>query len=861
MKKRLLMCLMALGMYQAQATDYYVNDGVLEPGSICSAVGAAGNSGLNPTVPKTLTSVVNGLSLQPGDIVYIDKGLYTSQWGCSGTLGAGTAANPIRFVGVDSSSTNIKGVLGVGNGMEISCTTPQNLYWEFSNLAITAEAGLTALIVGIGGRPYANVKYTNCMIKAEAGPAINVIGSMDNFTFTGCRIQSNVTCLNLVAGGGPTTITNNTFSNCTIVHAATSGQTVVYVGAGTRNNNTFDKCTIINNGNGNIFEFPGGNHEFTKITNCQIKGTNSPVAATFAGGSALTSFQFTNNYVSGVVTGIASANPNQGFMNISNNSFYTSGNCLGNSATGGYFRDATIRNNIFYSTATAGANNAALFINSNAGANINPPALIDYNHYYTPNGANAGNFNGTAKATLALWQNTIGTNDANSSTGDPLYASAAAGDLSISCSSPAFKTGFATTLTTDIFGSTRPATPSKGAYENTTVVTVTTNPTAPSYCVGGSASITASGATTYSWSPATALSATTGATVTANPTNTTTYTITGTSAGCTGTATVTVTVNNLPTIAVSPAAPAICEGATASLTASGATSYSWSPATDLDATTGATVNATPASDATYTVTGTDANSCTNTATVTVTVNANPATPVLADFDDVCSNASNVTLAGATPTGGVYSGTGVTSGEFDPSTGAGTYTITYTYTDGNGCSSEIDASITVNAAPSAPVLANFADVCSNASALTLAGATPTGGVYSGTGVTAGSFDPATAGSGTHTITYTITDANNCTASTDATILVTVCTGINDSKNGVATSIYPNPNEGTFQLTFDPNKSGNVEMVLLNAQGQEQYRRKLAISGSTEKVALDLTPGVYHLQLLYEGSTYHEKVVIR
>lgn len=51
------------------------------------------------------------------------------------------------------------------------------------------------------------------------------------------------------------------------------------------------------------------------------------------------------------------------------------------------------------------------------------------------------------------------------------------------------------------------------------------------------------GAVDYSSSPATALTATTGSSVTANPTTTTTYTVTGTDAnGCVNTAAVTVTL-------------------------------------------------------------------------------------------------------------------------------------------------------------------------------------------------------------------------------------------------------------------------------------------------------------------------------
>lgn len=60
-------------------------------------------------------------------------------------------------------------------------------------------------------------------------------------------------------------------------------------------------------------------------------------------------------------------------------------------------------------------------------------------------------------------------------------------------------------------------------------ITASKNP----ICLGETTTLTASGATTYSWSPATGLNGTVGAQVQANPAATTTYTISGTSSGCT----------------------------------------------------------------------------------------------------------------------------------------------------------------------------------------------------------------------------------------------------------------------------------------------------------------------------------------
>jgi len=73
--------------------------------------------------------------------------------------------------------------------------------------------------------------------------------------------------------------------------------------------------------------------------------------------------------------------------------------------------------------------------------------------------------------------------------------------------------------------------------------------------------LTASGASTYSWAPSAGLSATTGATVSANPTSNTVYTVTGTSAaGCVNTSQVDVKFTP-PTPVIAPTAPIICSTA------------------------------------------------------------------------------------------------------------------------------------------------------------------------------------------------------------------------------------------------------------------------------------------------------------
>ncbi len=80
------------------------------------------------------------------------------------------------------------------------------------------------------------------------------------------------------------------------------------------------------------------------------------------------------------------------------------------------------------------------------------------------------------------------------------------------------------------------------------------------------------------------------------------------------------------------------------------------------------------------------------------------------YQNVCLNANPITLSGATPSGGTYSGTGVSNGVFTPiNAGAGTHSITYTYNDGNGCSGACSFDITVKPTKTASVNAS---ACSN-----------------------------------------------------------------------------------------------------------------------------------------------------
>lgn len=223
---------------------------------------------------------------------------------------------------------------------------------------------------------------------------------------------------------------------------------------------------------------------------------------------------------------------------------------------------------------------------------------------------------------------------------------------------------------------------------NTKVSTVTVKATPTvsannaSVCDGNAAILNATGATTYLWN-----TSATSASISVSPSVTTNYTVTGTTNGCSNTKVVTVTINSTPVVTVSNAT--VCAGSAAILTASGANTYNWS-----NAVTTATVSVSPSTSTSYTVTGYN-GSCQDVKIANVTVNALPSVSLSVPVTDLCVNESAIMLNGS-PAGGTYAGSGISGSSFNPSLiGPGTFTLTYTYTDGNSCSNSDQKTITVS----------------------------------------------------------------------------------------------------------------------------------------------------------------------
>ena len=293
-------------------------------------------------------------------------------------------------------------------------------------------------------------------------------------------------------------------------------------------------------------------------------------------------------------------------------------------------------------------------------------------------------------------------------------------------------------------------------------------------CTDSSTVITASGAKTYLWSPSIGLSATTGSSVTANPTVTTKYTVLGTdSLGCSDTSSITIVVNPKLVITISPLNPRVCIGTPTTLTASGATYYVWSPVTGLSSSTGSSVMANTTITATYTVTGTDTIGCFAIDTFILKVDTVPILKVAPSPATICAGVpTELTASGAVnyswlPTTGlnIANQASVMAGP--------TITTIYTIsgTDSNGCTGNITDTINVNPLPIITAKGIPAKVCADSSAVLTAqgGKTYTWLPSTGLSATTGSMVIATP---TITTKYTVTGTDTLGCSDTATVTVIV-----------------------------------------------------------------------------------------
>ena len=451
----------------------------------------------------------------------------------------------------------------------------------------------------------------------------------------------------------------------------------------------------------------------------------------------------------------------------------------------------------------------------------------------------------------------------------------------------------------------------------TAVVTVNAAPvvtlaTPPAQC-GGSVTLDAGNAgSLFNWSDQSSLQTTsTGISGT--------YSVTVTSSNnCTASASVVVTINTPPTILINPSSANTCAGAPVTLTAGGANSYVWSNAattaavsvhsganatytvtgTDLNSCTAsasASVTVTPAitssvsqqicsgqsynghnAAGTFTDTLSTASGCDSIVTLTLTVlpainttttqticfgtsyNGHNAT---GSFNDTLTSASGCdSIVGLTltvlPQASLALNHAICQGEtFMGHNTAGNFSDTLTAA--SGCDSIVYLQLTVNALPQVSLTLTFDTLCSNASAVTLAGGLPAGGNYSGAGVTNTQFSPSNAPLGLDTIFYNYTDTNGCYNNNYAFAYTEICTGIANAGNSLF-SVLPNPAQDVITIK-NADLTGNSFVEVSDLLGRLLISQPFE-NNNTQLSLRELPAGIYVLSITQGNNrVYSTKVV--
>jgi gliding motility-associated-like protein len=366
---------------------------------------------------------------------------------------------------------------------------------------------------------------------------------------------------------------------------------------------------------------------------------------------------------------------------------------------------------------------------------------------------------------------------------------------------------------------------------------VTVSPTSAAVCNGQSATFTASGAGNYQWFINSTLVGT-GPTITTSPAVTTTYTVSGNIGGCPGSATVTVTVFQ-PTPLTMPAPPTFCDQAIpVNLPAALPTGGSWS---GPNVTTAGVFTPTPGGIGVVNLTYTyvNANGCTSTGTLPVNVQVVPAFANAGNDTSFCQDALPVDLFEAPP-GGTWVGAGP-GGSYVPST-VGGFTLTYTFGTGSCLTSD---NVNVQVVPATSLtLPPDIERCIDGAVVALSG-NPTGGAWSGAGVSGPpwNFDPAVAGVGDHTLTYTFVNASNCEsqetlqATVHALPVVNAGSDITLCDQPIAYQLGGDPVGGTWSSTWLPIAPDNS--VTPNGVGTDQLTYTFTdANGCTNSASIQL-----------------------
>lgn len=321
---------------------------------------------------------------------------------------------------------------------------------------------------------------------------------------------------------------------------------------------------------------------------------------------------------------------------------------------------------------------------------------------------------------------------------------------------------------------------------------------------------------------------------------------------------ITVQEHNLPVVAVTGSA-AYCTGDSTVLTGtSGGTSQWYLDGAPIAGATTSTFAVTVPG--VYNMIKTNLNGCSDSSATGITVieNALPVVGLSAAQNVACIDADSIQVTGF-PAGGTYSANIVAGDLFVPAdAGAGVHQVTYDYTDGNGCASADTVDITVNDLPVVSASPSTNTACFYDGLITLTGS-PAGGLFTGTGVTGTSFDPAAGTVGTNNVTYSYTDGNGCANTAGFTIAVDSCLSVTEL-NGWSASVYPNPANETIHLVYSGSQEGVAVIRLIDVTGKAVYTTTMTQMTSADVSVRQLENGTYWMQVETTQGMLTQKLMV-
>lgn len=368
----------------------------------------------------------------------------------------------------------------------------------------------------------------------------------------------------------------------------------------------------------------------------------------------------------------------------------------------------------------------------------------------------------------------------------------------------------------------------------TTSATVLVNP-APmvtilaqdAICKGDDISISAiTNANTFHWNTGQNT-----ATINVSPTINTTYTVLVTDEnGCTSTASTVVNVKSLPSVYIS-GENAVCQGDTATLTATGGESYLWNTGQSTS-----TLNVT--SSGTYKVTATGSNGCMATAQSIVTVHALPIATVT-EMAEICRG-QQATLMTDAPAGCTYLWSNGSRQSRITVSEAGEYRVTVT--NANLCSQVYSSTVTVHEIPQISINGNT-DICEGQSTiLTVSGDNVSEYLWSN-----GDNNASTSVSAAGQYSVVATNQYGCTATASRGVTVhalpephitgdlTICLGESTTLNATGGTSYTwSTGQTATQITVAPTFNQTYSVTASNAFG--------CVAGTSATVTVNSLPVV-------------------